>query len=107
MARGLRLKLWAGATIQENGGGSLSRRARVAPLVAVLLFSLGLAVPKTSAPAVEDFPQPEAMRTAVAFWMRVYLEVTTKSGLLHHSRHLGVVYETVRFTNEKSPRARL
>lgn len=87
-------------------GGYLSRRARVAPLVAVLFFSLGLAVPKASAPDVEDFPQPEAMRTAVAFWMRIYLEVTTKSGLLHHSRHLGVVYETIHFQNEKSPRAR-
>ncbi len=84
----------------------MSRPALVAPLLAVLLFSLGLASPKASAPSVEDIPQPEALRTPVAFWMRVYLEVTTKGGLLHDSRHLGVIYETVRFQNERSKRAR-
>jgi membrane-bound lytic murein transglycosylase D len=54
----------------------------------------------------EDFPEPEELRSAVAFWKRVYLEVTTQGGLLHDSRHLGVVYETIRFEGKKSRRAR-
>lgn len=52
------------------------------------------------------FPEPAGLHSAVSFWHRVYLEVTTDSGLLHDSRHLGVVYETVRFNGEKSSRAR-
>ena len=84
----------------------LSKHARIGPLVAALCLVLGLSGPAWSASSSDEFPQPEAMRTAVAFWMRVYLEVTTQAGLLHDSRHLGVVYETIRFTNEKSKRSR-
>jgi len=81
------------------------RRALVGPLLAVLLLGL-VAGPSLAAPKPEEFPQAESLRAAVAFWVRVYLEVTTKGGLLHHSRHMGVVYETIRFQGEKSPRAR-
>lgn len=84
----------------------MRRRARVGRLLAVLFLSLGLSGASVSTPRIEEFPQPEGLRTAVAFWMRVYLEVTTRGGLLHDSRHLGVVYETIRFQGEKSDRAR-
>jgi len=53
-----------------------------------------------------DFPEPESMRSAVAFWMRVYLEVTTNGGLLHDSRHLGLVYEAIRLGPGVGTRAR-
>ncbi|MFQ5514408.1 MAG: LysM peptidoglycan-binding domain-containing protein [Myxococcota bacterium] len=55
---------------------------------------------------IEEFPLPDSLRTAVAFWMRVYLEVTTRAGLLHDSRNLGLVYETLRFERNLSPRTR-
>ena len=51
------------------------------------------------------FPSPEALRPAIAFWKRVYLEVTTSGGLIHDSRHLGVVYEVVRL-DSTNPRRR-
>jgi len=47
--------------------------------------------------AGEPFPEPDALEPAVRFWMRVYVEVDTRSGLLHDDRHLGVVYETIEF----------
>lgn len=73
----------------------------------LLLICLGVA-PQTDPGAASrlDFPEPEALRPAVAFWMRVYLEVTTDGGILHDSRHLGLIYETVRFEGEKSRRKR-
>jgi membrane-bound lytic murein transglycosylase D len=51
-----------------------------------------------------EFPEPESLRSAVAFWMRVYLEVTTNGGLLHDARHLGVIYETLELDPDASPR---
>jgi membrane-bound lytic murein transglycosylase D len=84
----------------------LRGRAQLAGLVAVLFLGLGLSGSRAPAPRLEEFPEPEALRTAVAFWKRVYLEVTTQGGLLHDSRHLGVVYETIRFQGEKSQRKR-
>ncbi len=53
-----------------------------------------------------DFELPDSIRPAVAFWKRVYLEVTTHGGLLHDSRNLGVVYEVVRFDPKDSARTR-
>jgi membrane-bound lytic murein transglycosylase D len=58
------------------------------------------------APVEFDFPRPESLESAVVFWKRVYLEATTRAGLLHDSRHLAVVYEALRFDDEHSERAR-
>ena len=52
---------------------------------AFVLFCLLAAFPLqiVSAESVEtDFPLPEMLRPAVGFWKRVYLEVTTRAGLL-------------------------
>jgi membrane-bound lytic murein transglycosylase D len=57
-------------------------------------------------PPEPDFPLPESLRPAVAFWKRVYLEVTTDGGLLHDAKRLGVVYEVVRFDRDLSQRTR-
>lgn len=54
----------------------------------------------------EGLVELESLRSAVAFWMRVYLEATTEAGLLHDSQYLGVVYETVRFGDVDGRRAR-
>jgi len=65
-----------------------------------LLLSLLLAAPillSAEVRAAEDFPEPEALKPAVNFWMRVYLEVNTDGGLLHDNELLGVVYEPIRF----------
>ncbi len=70
-----------------------------------LLFCVLLWPPGAGRAASEaDFPEPESLNSAVAFWMRVYLEATTSAGLLHDARDLGVVYETVRFDEGLSAR---
>src|SRR5690606_34052310 len=59
--------------------------ARLILFVAVFLFP-ALA---TSAP----FPRPADLQTEVNFWVRIYSDVDTNSGLLHDPWNLGVVYE--------------
>ena len=96
--------------------------ARIRALSLLICVSLASSLPAARASGAEtpealpglararaldrDFPEPEALRSAVAFWLRVYLEVTTNAGLLHDSRRLGAIYETVRFGDRKSSRAR-
>ena len=71
-----------------------------------LLFLLVLSVGVRPASAAEKFPEPDSFRSTVAFWMRIYLEVTGDAGFLHDSRRLGVVYETVDFQGVTGRRAR-
>ena len=77
-------------------------------LAAVWLASLLLWLPLAGVADGGDelFPRPPAIREAVAFWTRIYTEVDTGGGLLHDDRHLGIVYETIRFTGEQSRRSR-
>jgi membrane-bound lytic murein transglycosylase D len=58
----------------------------------------------------EDFPRPAGLEKDVNFWLRVYTEINTRSGFIHDSYNLAVVYETVRLdggprSNRKKIRA--
>jgi membrane-bound lytic murein transglycosylase D len=57
----------------------------------LLLVCAWLAPVVSAAP--EDFPLPDSLRPAVGFWKRVYTEADTKSGFLHDSVNLDVVYD--------------
>jgi len=81
-----------------------SFRSRTRLLTLLGLVTLLLASVPAQA-AEEEFPVPKALEPAVAFWMRVYLEVNTDAGLLHDNELLGVVYEPIRF-EEKRGRAK-
>ncbi len=59
-----------------------------------LFFALLCAAGAPGASA-DPFPRPAAIQPMVDFWTRIYTEVSTDSGLIHDSRHLGVVYERV------------
>lgn len=63
-----------------------------------------------SAVAVADstsyFPRPMELEPDIEFWTRVYTEIDTHRGFIHDSRHLGVVYEIVQFTDGMSRRSR-
>src|SRR5439155_8932275 len=59
-----------------------------------------------SAAPAEELPEPASLEPAIRFWTRVYTEVDSHSGLIHDADSLGVVYETVRFPEEMSYRAR-
>jgi membrane-bound lytic murein transglycosylase D len=80
-------------------------RQVAAALALALCASLPAASALRAAPA-EQFPEPEALRPAVTFWVRVYTEATTDGGFLHDARLLDVVYEHVRFEGERNTRAR-
>jgi membrane-bound lytic murein transglycosylase D len=42
----------------------------------------------------EIFPTPKKMETNVAFWKRIYTEISTEKGFVHDSENLDIIYET-------------
>jgi len=68
----------------------------------VLLIALG---PIAQA-ASDAFPRPAELERDIAFWRRIYTEVTTAGGLLHDPERLDVVYEVVQFPADIAPRQR-
>lgn len=71
-------------------------------LFLVLLFASAA----TSAAGNDAFPRPEELERDIAFWRRIYTEVTTSGGLLHDPERLDVVYEVVQFPADTAPRQR-
>ncbi len=51
-------------------------------------------------------PRPAEAAEDVHFWVRIYSEVPTSGGLIHDSRHLGVVYDRITIPKGLSSRAR-
>ena len=80
--------------------------ASLRSLLAAALLVAGFLQPARVHAAQADFPLPEALRSPMAFWMRIYLEVHSNAGLLHDASHLGVVYETLRFEPDTGRRTR-
>ncbi len=89
------------------------------PSLLVLLFMVALLAAPAPTPAQTTgsvvlpkpagsalFPRPAELEKDVDFWLRVYTEVGTDGGLIHDSRHLGVVYEVIRFPTGASSRTR-
>lgn len=72
-------------------------------LICVWLLVLGAAAHADSS---SPFPRPAELEHDIAFWRRVYTEVTTNGGLLHDPVRLDVVYEVVEFPPNLSPRER-
>jgi membrane-bound lytic murein transglycosylase D len=72
-------------------------------LLITTVFLVGSAAQTGSA---ESLPHPAGLEPQVQFWIRVYSEVDTKSGLIHDSRHLDVVYEVIHFSDKTSRRSR-
>ncbi len=52
------------------------------------------------------FPQPAELDPDVNFWLSIFTEYTTREGVLHDSRKLGVVYEKVPLPENASRRTR-
>ena len=52
------------------------------------------------------FPQPAELDHDVNFWLSIFTEYTTREGVLHDSRKLGVVYEKVPLPENASRRTR-
>lgn len=69
-----------------------------------LLLCLGTGSAVRAADAL--LPQPPELQPDVAFWIRVYSEVTTSEGFVHDQRNLAVVYEKLSFTPGLGPKER-
>jgi membrane-bound lytic murein transglycosylase D len=77
------------------------------PRLPAILLSLMVATHAAATPAEEEpdsFPLPDALSPAVDFWLRIFTEVDSASGLVHDSRDLGVVYETLYLNPDAPPR---
>ncbi|WP_161965565.1 LysM peptidoglycan-binding domain-containing protein [Steroidobacter cummioxidans] len=75
----------------------------------LLLASLAMAVAlpaRASANQSEHFVRPAELEPDIAFWRRIYTEVTTEGGLLHDPEDLRVVYEVLRFPSDIAPKTR-
>lgn len=79
------------------------------PRLFVLLFLCSVAI-VTAVPVVaaesNHFVRPAELEPDIAFWRRVYTEVTTEGGLLHDPEDLSVVYEAVTFPSDIAPKQR-
>lgn len=65
-----------------------------------------VAVAGTSQAASEAFVRPAELEPDIAFWRRVYTEVTTDGGLIHDPARLDVVYEVLEFPDGLAPKQR-
>ncbi|HUI60435.1 MAG TPA: LysM peptidoglycan-binding domain-containing protein [Steroidobacteraceae bacterium] len=75
--------------------------------LAITLWLLPVLLTAANVSAAEDpMPRPPELERDVQFWVRVYSEADTNSGFLHDERNLGVVYETLHFAPNTSPRER-
>lgn len=70
-----------------------------------LVACLALA-PALAADDGNPMPRPPELERDVQFWVRVYSEIDTNSGFLHDEHNLAVVYDTLHFAPNSSPRER-
>lgn len=83
--------------------GAGAARVGLRWLWAVLLMPLFIA----RAPAADEaVPYPPQLQRDVDFWVRVYTQIDTDSGYLHDQYNLSVIYDTLHFAPNSSPRAR-
>jgi membrane-bound lytic murein transglycosylase D len=71
----------------------------------LLVFAFGLP-PLTAVADESPFVRPAELEPDIAFWRRVYTEVTTEGGLLHDQDDLSVVYEVMKLPSDLSSRQR-
>lgn len=77
-------------------------------LIYLLALSFAALVPPSTARADVDteFVRPEELEPDIAFWRRVYTEVTTQGGFIHDASRLDVVYEVIELDPRLAPRER-
>lgn len=83
----------------------LYRRGRAARFTA-RLAGKALACLAAGGAMAQPLPRPAELEPDIRFWTRVYTEVDTDAGFIHDDRNLDVVYRTLRFDEDASPRSR-
>ncbi len=71
----------------------------------VVLFAAA-ALPPLATADQNPFVRPTELEPDIAFWRKVYTEVSTEGGLLHDQDDLGVVYEAMKLPSDLSQRQR-
>jgi membrane-bound lytic murein transglycosylase D len=74
------------------------------PRLGVVVFVLFMAC--RTAVASDAFPRPAELEHDIAFWRRIYTQVSTDGGLIHDPVRLDVVYEQMEFPDDLSARER-
>jgi len=80
--------------------------ARYLLVLAAALLAATPRGPVAAAGEVLVLERPAALEPDIAFWRRVYTEVTTDAGLIHDDARLDVVYDVVAMPRDLSPSAR-
>lgn len=82
-------------------------RPQCGPLARWALALISAFASLTPALAADNpMPRPPELERDVQFWIRVYTQIDTNSGVLHDQYNLGVVYETLHFAADTAPRER-
>ncbi|NOR66300.1 MAG: transglycosylase SLT domain-containing protein [Woeseiaceae bacterium] len=68
-----------------------SKRVFLTAIAALLWCTAAVAEPTAG------LARPAELEPDILFWTRVYTEVSTRGGLIHDNKYLGVVYEVLRF----------
>lgn len=89
-----------------SAGVKGARDRRKAALAIALLCALVVPALRPVLAKPEPFPRPPELERDVQFWVRVYTEIDTNSGFLHDENNLSVVYDTLHFSPNTSPRER-
>lgn len=77
---------------------------RTALVISLLLLVTPAFLP---VPAQADvFARPKVLQPDIDFWRRVFTEIDSRQAFLHDSRHLEVIYETVRIPPDASAKDR-
>src|SRR5579862_2305961 len=87
-----------------QGTGALHRPLRWLWLMACAWLSTTCALAADTTDSV--MPRPPELERDVQFWIRVYTQVDTNGGFLHDQYNLAVVYDTLHFAPNTSPRER-
>ncbi|HEX4970754.1 MAG TPA: LysM peptidoglycan-binding domain-containing protein [Steroidobacteraceae bacterium] len=80
-------------------------KARLGFLLLSVVFAFALP-PLTAVADESPFVRPAELEPDIAFWRRVYTEVTTEGGLLHDQDDLSVVYEVMKLPSDLSQKQR-
>jgi membrane-bound lytic murein transglycosylase D len=75
-------------------------------LTAVLATGGAPDVAAAAASGTSPITRPEGLERDIAFWRRVYTEVTTQAGLIHDDAHLDIVYDVIEVPEALAPGAR-
>jgi membrane-bound lytic murein transglycosylase D len=75
--------------------------------LALLIVLFAASLPPLTAVADESpFVRPAELEPDIAFWRKVYTEVTTEGGLLHDQDNLAVIYEVMKLPSDLSQKQR-